>query len=52
MRVRACVYAFTTMIVQVLDEYFNRAPESTKLDFITMKGFDLLAWQVSHDLFS
>jgi len=36
------------MNVQVLDEYFNRAPEATKMEFIAMKGFDLLAWQVSH----
>ena len=38
--------------LQVLDEYFNRAPESTKMEFIAMKGFDLLAWQVSYKLSS
>ena len=47
-RTHAIVHAIT----QVLDEYFNRAPESTKMEFITMKGFDLLSLQVSHQILS
>ena len=38
------------MTSQVLGEYFNRATEATKMDFITMKGFDLLGSQVTNTI--